>query len=204
MSRTWSRIFVATLATLAMAMVAQEGILAASQPRFSQEAIRRHANSAAARAVALPGHLTSQPAAGADPAVNHSWDTLAGMVEPGRKLVITLVDSTNVEGKLDAIDTQSISIAQPGGVRTIEVADVLRVRDAGVRKRHVFYGMLIGAVAGAVGTVAIDHHSSHPEAAQAAGMGAILIGLPGGALVGAALPVGPPLYEAVDAVRRTP
>ncbi len=204
MKRTLSVVFVATLAASTVAVVTQEGMLAAPQPRFSQEAIR-HAVSAATHNAAQPGRLTSQPVAASGAETNRSWDTLVGKVKTGEKVIVTLVNSTNVEGKLLAIDTHSISVDQPGGPRAIEVADVVRVRYAGVRKRHVIYGMLIGIAGGALAAVVIDKQSSRPSSTvEAAGLGAIFIGLPGGAVGGALVRIGPPLYEAANAVRKTP
>jgi hypothetical protein len=64
--------------------------------------------------------------------------------------------------------------------------------------------MLIGTVVGGVTVWAIDSQSSHPSSpSEAAGMGAIFVGLPGGALVGAALPIGRPLYEAAQVAGET-
>ena len=204
MKRTLPVMFVATLAASTVTVVAQEGMLAPPQPRFSQEAIR-HAVSAATHIAARPGRRISQPIAAAGAETNHSWNTLVGTVTTGRKIVVTLVNSTSIEGTLAAIDAHSISVEQPGGPRAIEVADVLRVRYAGVRKRHVIYGMLIGMAVGAVATVIVDKQSSHPSSTvEAAGLGAIFLGLPIGAVGGALVPIGPPLYEAATAVRKTP
>jgi hypothetical protein len=88
--------------------------------------------------------------------------------------------------------------------QTIEVADVFRVRYAGVRKRHVVYGMLIGMAGGALTLAVIDKQSTNPETFDAAVMGAIFFGLPAGAIGGAVIPIGRPLYEAVNVVRKTP
>ncbi|MCX6537337.1 MAG: hypothetical protein NT151_00170 [Acidobacteria bacterium] len=204
MKRTLFVVFVATLAASTVGVVAQEGMLAVSQPRFSQEAIR-HAASAVTHNAARPGRLTSQPVAASGAEPNRSWDTLVGKVKAGEKVIVTLVNATHVEGKLLAIDTHSIRVDQPGGPRAIEAADVVRVRYAGVRKRHVIYGMLIGMAGGALVTVVIDKQSSRPSSTvEAAGLGAIFIGLPGGAIGGALVPIGQPLYEAASVVRKTP
>lgn len=137
----------------------------------------------------------------ATPGINRSWDALVGSVRSGRKVTVTLMSSTAVEGKLLAIDERSITVEQSDGPRVIAAADVLRVRYAGIRRRHVLYGMLIGAAAGGLTVWAIDRQSSHPSsAAEAVGMGAVFVGLPCGALVGAALPIGPPLYESARVV----
>lgn len=204
MKRTLSVVFVATLAASTVAVAAQEGMLAAPQPRFSQETIR-HAVSEALYNAAQPGHLMSQSVAASGAETNRSWDTLVSTVKTGRKISVTLVNATSVEGKLLAIDVRSISVDQPGGPRAIEAAEVVRVRYAGVRKRHVIYGMLIGMAGGAVANVIIDKQSSRPSStAEAAGLGAIFVGLPIGAVGGALVPIGQPLYEAATVVRKTP
>ncbi len=204
MKRTLSVVFLATLAASTVTVVAQEGMLAAPQPRFSHEATR-HAVSAATHNPAQPDRLARQPVAAAGADANRSWDTLVGNVKTGEKVIVTLVNSTSVEGRLLAIDPHSISVDQPGGPRAIDVTDVVRVRYAGVRKRHVIYGMLIGMAGGALAAVAIDKQSSHPSStAEAAGLGAIFVGLPGGAIGGALVPLGQPLYEAASGVRKTP
>jgi hypothetical protein len=136
--------------------------------------------------------------------INRSWDTLAGTVKTGKKVTVMLMNSSSVEGKLLAIDSHSITVQQLAGPQTIEAADVFRVRYAGIRKRHAVYGLLLGMPCGAATLWAIDRGSSHPKAAEAAVMGAIFIGLPGGAIAGAAAPIGPPLYEAAKVVRKTP
>ena len=185
-----------------MAVVAQEGVRA-PQPRFSQEAIKR-AVCAATPVAARPDRFESESAASRRKPTG-SWDTLVGAVKTGRMITVTLANSTRVEGRLLAIDARSISLEQPGGPRVFEAADVLRVRYASNRKRRVIYGMLIGMAAGAVATAIIDSRSSHPSSAvEAAGLGAIFIGLPAGAVVGALVPSGQLLYEATTVVRRTP
>ena len=64
-------------------------------------------------------------------------------------------------------------------------------------KRHVVYGILIGMAAGAVTLRAIDSQSSHPSSpSEAIEMGAVIVGLPAGAIAGAVVPIGPPLSEA--------
>ncbi len=136
---------------------------------------------------------------------NRSWDTLVGTVKTGKKVVVTLMNSTNVEGKLLTIDLNSISVEQPRGPQVIEATDVFRVRYAGVRKHKIVHGMLIGMVSGALTLAIIDKQSSHPSTTvEAAVMGAIFFGLPAGAIVGAAVPIGQPLYEASNVIGRIP
>ena len=65
--------------------------------------------------------------------------------------------------------------------------------------------MLIGMAGGAVANVIIDKQSSRPSSTgEAAGLGAIFVGLPIGAVGGALVPIGQPLYEAANVVRKTP
>ena len=133
-----------------------------------------------------------------------SWDEFARIAKIGKEVAVTLMGSTTIEGQLLGIDEGSITVGQAGGPRAIASADVLRVRYAGIRRRHVLYGMLIGAAAGGVAVWAIDRQSSHPSStAESFGMGAVFVGLPSGALGGAVLPIGPPLYEAALGAGRT-
>lgn len=140
-------------------------------------------------------------ASGAD--INRSWDTLAITVNTSKKVTVTLMNLTSMEGKLLAIDSHSITVQQPAGPKTIAAGDVFRVRYAGVRKRHALYGMLLGMPVGAISLWAVDRNSDKPKAVDAAVLGAIFFGLPGGAIAGAAVPIGPPLYEAEKVVRKT-
>ncbi len=124
------------------------------------------------------------------------WDRLVTTVKIGKKVIVTLTDSTTIEGKLLAIDAHSISIAQAKGQQTIENVEVVRVHYAGQRKRHMLCGMCLGMAVGAVATMIVDNQSAHPSShAEAAGIGALFIGLPVGAVAGALVPTGPPLYE---------
>ena len=186
MKRTLSVVLAATVAASPMAVAAQKGAQA-PQPLFSQEAIKRAVRAAtpvAARADRFKSESAGQIPVG-------SWDSLVGAVKTGRMVTVTLANSTRVEGRLLAIDARSISLEQPGGPRVFEAADVLRVRYARNRKRHVIYGMLIGMAAGDAATAIIDRQSSHPSSAvEAAGLGAIVIGLTVGGVVGALVPSG--------------
>lgn len=193
---------IVSLAATASA-AAQDRRLTAPQSRFSQEAIRQAA-SAVTLDAARPGRVDSRSAAGGSEP-NRSWDALAGNARTGRKVIVSLMNSATVEGRLLGIDARSISVEQPGGPRVIDAADVARVRYAGVRKRHVVYGMLIGAAVGGLATAIIDRQSSHPSSTgEAVGMGAVFIGLPAGAIAGAVVPAGAPLYEAAPVARRRP
>jgi hypothetical protein len=202
MKRILSVVFVATLAASTVTVIAQEGMVA-PQLRVSEEAIKRAVSPAASIAGRSDRSESESAACLQEPA--NSWDTLIGAVKRGRVITVTLANSTRVEGRLLAIDARSISIEQPGGARVVDAAEVLRVRYAGNRKRHVIHGLLIGMAAGAAVTVIIDRRSSHPSSvAEAAGLGAIVIGAPAGAAVGALVPSGQLLYEAATVVRRAP
>jgi hypothetical protein len=111
-------------------------------------------------------------------------------------VLVTLVDQTKVEGILVDVDGRSITVSVGERSRTVAARDVLRVQYSGGRSRHIIKGMLVGAAAGAALMVVIDRQSSHPSSvAEAAGLGAIAIGLPIGAATGALMPAGQPLYE---------
>jgi hypothetical protein len=198
MKRTLFVALVASLTAAAVPAAAQQGTQPVSEPRFTPTAVRR-AVLAVSTDASLPARAPRLPSGASGADTNRSWDTLVTTVTIGEKLTITLADMTSADGKLLGIDPRSIRIEAPEGPRAIAAGDVVRVRHAGVRKRRVLHGILIGMVAGGLASFAIDQHSSHPYAAEAAGMGAIFIGLPGGAIVGAALPIGPPLYEAANA-----
>lgn len=150
--------------------------------------------------VAPAGNLMAL--AGTAPAskTNRSWDMLENRIKIGREVIVTNRDSTQVRGRLLAIDALGITVQQPGEPLAIAVANVRRVEYAGTRKRNVIKGMLIGMAGGAIATMIIDNQSAHPSTkAEAGGMGALFIGLPIGTVVGALVPTGQPLYEADDA-----
>ena len=189
---------------LVVASLCASGLLAEPAVSWAQELVRSSRAQGLRLVVGDTVWVTQAPQLAVEKktegGINRSWEDLLGSARIGKKITVTLVDSSSMEGKLLAIDAGSITVEQPGGPRTITAGDVLRVRYAGVRQRHVRYGMLIGAVVGGLATWAIDSQSSHPSSAgEAVGMGALLIGLPVGAIVGAALPVGPPLYGALQA-----
>ena len=191
--------------------IAQEVVPASARPLFTQEALRRAASAAMQDTTqAGPVAPNPTPAHAKDP--NRSWDTLVDTVKKGKKLTLTLMTMENVEGKLLEIDAQSIRIEQPGGAQTIEAGNVFRVRYAGIRSRHAKWGMLIGAAAGAIAGAIIYRNpttvqhsdgstSTLDQQVEAAVMYAIFLGLPGGAIGGALMPIGQPLYEAAAVVR---
>ncbi len=147
--------------------------------------------------LAAPGYL----AAGE---VNRSWDELERIIVLGKNVAVTRMNAVVVEGKLTNITADSITVQEEGALQTIERGDVFRVRYAGIRKKHALWGMAIGAAVGAVGLTIIDSRSTHPHASEAAPFGALVFGLGPGAIVGGALPLGMPLYEAEKVVRKGP
>ena len=137
--------------------------------------------------------------------VNRSWEHLARIIVLGKKVSVTRMNAAVVEGKLIGISADSITVLEQGALQTVERGDVFRVRYAGIRKKRALWGMAIGAVVGAVALVSVDARSSHPDKkVDAAVLGALFLGIGPGAIVGAALPIGPPLYEAEKVVRKKP
>lgn len=207
-------VVVLSLAASTVSAVAQDVVPAPSRPVFTQEAFRRAASSAMHDS-ALPDQATPQAAPSPAPGPNRSWDTLVDTVKKGKKVTVTLMTTATVEGKLVAIDARSIRIEQPGGAQTIETAEVFRVRYAGIRSRHARWGMLIGATAAAIAGAIIYRNptivqhsdgstSTLDQQVEATVMYAIFLGLPGGAIGGALMPIGEPLYEAAAVVRKAP
>ncbi|HOC24817.1 MAG TPA: hypothetical protein PKJ13_05870 [bacterium] len=138
------------------------------------------------------------PVAGASALMqaDSAWETCARSVQTGKKIAVTLADSAAVTGKLLGVDPQSLRIEQAGTTKVIPAARIVRIRYDGLRTRNTLYGMLAGLAVGAIATVVIDQNSAHPSSVgEAAGMGGFLLGLPIGAIAGALIPVGPPLYE---------
>ena len=135
------------------------------------------------------------PAVAAVGQVNHSWDVLVRSAASVKKVVVTRLDSTKVEGKLVQVGADSITVESSGQSRVIQRAEVLRVRKANVRRRHVLIAMGVGvAVGAAIGPSTERHFDKDTGNVQGAGeMG--MLGLGVGALVGSLLPVGSPLYE---------
>jgi hypothetical protein len=126
-----------------------------------------------------------------------SWESLAARAPAGTRVTVVRADNTHVDGKIVIIDAAGITIARDDSRYRVSAGDVLRVTRAGVRRDRVLrYGIPIGMIVGGLVTAAVDAGSSHPETGEAFAMGAVLIGLPLGAITAAAIPVGPPLYEA--------
>jgi hypothetical protein len=111
-------------------------------------------------------------------------------LEPGRTVVVTRMTAGNVEGKLLAIDPDSITVHWHGNPQVVKREDVYRVRIANIRRKHTLIGMAIGFAAGAVvGGTGADRYK---------GLTALFAGFVGlgmGAAAGGVLPIGPPLYQ---------
>lgn len=132
---------------------------------------------------------------------NTGWAVFSETVKTGKTIVVTLVDSADVKGKLVAVEPDALRIEGSGSAMVIAASRIVQIRYAGIRRRYVLIGLLAGWACGAVTTVAIDHNSAQPSSVgEAAGLGGFFIGLPLGVVAGAAIPAGPPLYAAA----RTP
>ena len=125
--------------------------------------------------------------------VNRSWDTLMQTVKFGKKVVVTRVNSTRAEGKLLALTGDSVTVEVKKQPVVIERSNVFRLRYADIRKKWTLIGLGIGVGAGLIVGVA----SGGPSADN----GWALIGAGVGALTGAAIPTGPPLYESATPMR---
>ncbi len=135
--------------------------------------------------------------------LNRSWELAAQILRPGAEVVATTMAGGQVEGKLLSITPDSISIVtseRPD--TTLAREDVFRVREAGVRRRHALIGGVIGAVPLGILTAGAARMASGNSAAVAGGLGGALMGFGVGAAAGAAVPIGPPLYEASAESRR--
>jgi hypothetical protein len=114
------------------------------------------------------------------------------------------MNSATVEGKLTQITADSITVQVKQQPRTLQRSDVYRVRYAGIRRKHVFWGLAIGAAAGIVTCVATDSQSGwKSHTGEAIALGAVFGGGIG-AVVGGSLPIGPPLYEAERLLQKGP
>jgi len=132
---------------------------------------------------------------------NRSWDVLVQSLKTGKSVVVFRMGGGHVEGKLLAIDGNSITVKERGQPQVIPRGDVFRVRYANIRRRNTLVGMAIGTAAGA-GIFAATSQSRR----GAAGAGA-MFGVAFGALGGGVVPIGAPLYQAEKPLkpgRRTP
>ena len=186
-----------------VALLCASGMLGVTNPSSAQELIRRfspvglgpttHPGLSAGSAFVHP-----ELRAGAE--ANHSWEALVGRVTPGRKVKVTLNDSTVTQGELLAIDSQSITVRQAGAPRTITATDIRRVGYATHRSRNAF---LLALAAGGGLAWALDRTSSHPSSvAEDMEMGMFFLGLPTGG-VAAVVMHDRPLYQA-RSLPRTP
>jgi hypothetical protein len=138
--------------------------------------------------------------------VNRSWEELTRTIVSGKKVVVTRMNSAKVEGRLiqitaDSITVQERQVTEKPEPRTVQRADVYRVRYADIRAKHAIWGMLIGAgAAAAIGGLSYNEE----QKVEAAVIYALFFGLPIGAATGAALPIGAPIYEAEKIVRTGP
>ena len=185
----------AIVAVLPMSAGAAEVAPAALNARFSDEALRRVV------AALPPDPRNPAPASERANGPDGSWVALASTIRTGRKVVVTLATQERVEGRVRALDAHAIGIDVAGGVRSLAAPDVVSIRAAGVKRRHVRYGLLLGLAVGwmvgwAVHTEDRDSRISGGDQKVAASAKGMLIGLSLGAIVGATLPVGQPLYEA--------
>ena len=82
--------------------------------------------------------------------VNRSWDELVRILVEGKKVTVTRMNSSEVEGKLTGITGDSITMQGKGAPQTVQRVDVYRVRYAGIRKKRALWGLAVGAVVGAL------------------------------------------------------
>jgi hypothetical protein len=173
------------------------GLVAVTSPSSAQEPIRRFAPIGlrpGARPGTSPGSAIAHPELLAAAEANHSWEALAGSMKLGRKVRVSLKDSTVARGELLAIDSRSITVRQAGAPRMIQATDVQQVRYATHRSRNTF--LLTLAASGGFAWAA-DRTSSHPSSPEESiTMGITFLGLPIGG-VAAAVVHDRALYEAV-------
>ncbi|MHB8484409.1 MAG: hypothetical protein ACYDCM_01570 [Candidatus Acidiferrales bacterium] len=133
-----------------------------------------------------------------------SWENL-NTLRPGQKIEVVETDLKKHTGTFAAVSDDAIRINESTGEQSIPRASVMRVtlRENTRRLRHVLIGAAVGAGAGAVIAGVADHTCSPSQAfcidpiskGGAAGIGAV-IGLAGGAIVGAVIPSHPTIYRA--------
>ena len=149
------------------------------------------ASAALVASLALP---TQTPAV---PSPDSRWRHLADTAPQGLLVTLTLADGSRLEGTLIDVAARALVLEHDDRRDTIPADRVVRVRREGERRSILFRSMGIGALAGAVGLLVIDQRSSHPSSAgEALGLGALFIGVPAGAIVGAFIPLPPALYDA--------
>jgi len=119
-----------------------------------------------------------------------NWDRVK-QLSPGQEVLVVQNSSQTFQGRLQSVSDDSIVIRLTAGEQTLAKDNILRVssRRASHRWRNLALGAGAGFGAGAgIGAAAGNPHGILRRDATAAG-GAV-IGLVGGAVVGAALPTG--------------
>jgi hypothetical protein len=133
-----------------------------------------------------------------------SWENL-NTLRPGQKIEVVETNLKKDTGTFAAVSDDAIRINESGAEQSIPRGSVMRVtlRQNKHRLRNTLIGAAIGAGAGAV-IAAASYHTCSPSQAfcinpigkgGVAGIGAV-IGLAGGAAVGAVIPSHPTIYRA--------
>lgn len=134
--------------------------------------------------------------ASAQAEVNRSWDALVQNVKVGKKVVVTRTNTSNAEGKLLAIDPDTLTVKVRGASERIRREDVFRVRYADIRARHALIGLAAGVGAGFALGAGIGSRPGDDISRGGMGTAIAVIGGGIGAATGGLLPIGEPLYEA--------
>jgi hypothetical protein len=129
--------------------------------------------------------------------VNRSWEVLMESVKPDKAIVVTRMNSGNLEGKLLSITADSITLQWRGQSTVVQRPDVFR--KAGTRARNALIGMAIGAGAGVAWGANLGQKHRALSVVVLGGLG---VGV--GAAAGSALPIGPPLYQLETPVPKAP
>ena len=119
-----------------------------------------------------------------------NWDRVK-QLSPGQEVLVVQNNAQSFQGNLQSVSDDSIVIRLTTGERTVAKDNILRVssKRTSHRLRNLGLGAGVGAGGGAgIGAAAGNPHGILRRDATAAG-GAV-IGLVGGAVVGAALPTG--------------
>ena len=154
MKRTLSVVLVATLAASTVSVVAQEGMPAAPQSRFSQEAIR-HAVSTGTPNAAQPD-LTSQPVAasgaetnrslGVQPAQTSNWSAVQALIS-GQTIQVT-AQGKEVTAEFQSATERQLVITRGGAIVYLDRPDVQQVAYT-VHHRYSTKWMWLGVGVGA-------------------------------------------------------
>lgn len=117
------------------------------------------------------------------------WTSLEQILTPGQHVAVTRADATHVTGPLVRVSADAIVVQRDGQQVTIPAVEVRQVVRVGLRRSHMRTGAVIGMLTGALALMAIDRLSSHPSSPrEAATIGAVVLGLPGGLVGGALMP----------------